>query len=769
MKRIITTGLLATMLTSLAPAWAADAPGQKPSSSQNATRLEEIVVTPTGKIGDEQQSKMPAVVETMTPEGIERINAVETSDVFKYMPGSYLRKLYPGSTNSPLVIRGNNTTQTARTLVVADGMPISDFTTAGNSNAPKWQMVMTDEIESVDVIYGPFSAAMGGNSMSGTAIIKTHMPTGPEASTDITYTHQDFKEYRTDTNLDGYTLNAYAGNKWKRVALGVWLQRLETEAQGTSYVNFLDSAGQAASGNTVTGWDSDKDGKGRLRYIAGAQGVQDIENTTLKAKLGFDLTDYSTLRLTAAFWDSDTQRDKPETYLRNAAGQPVYAGNVDINGKKYNLGNSSFSYSDGEKHDILYGLNYKYDKPDGLKLDADFSYYDTAKDLTQTSSSAAPAAKSGGAGTVQESDRGWYTADLKASHDVTRQGTHTLSAGYHFDTYFVDTEQWNASDWKHDVRTTLKQRDKGSTQNFAVFADDNWAINEQWTTYLGGRFETWKGRDASKETDTAGGRLKIDLPDRRENNFSPKFSTTFKPNEKWRLRFSVAQATRYPTVGELYQGGITSSGLDQKNNPDLKPEKSLAHDFTITRLIGSTGEARLTFFQDDIEDAIYSQTNTLTNVSSFQNVDEVRTRGIEVAYNQRHFLIDGLGLFANLAWTDSETLANAGVPASEGKKFPRVPTWRAKCVLDYSPSDKFCFTLAGHYSGQQYGELDNSDHSSNAYGDADKYLIFDTKVTYRYNQNFSASVGVDNLTNELYHITHPYPRRTFFVTLRSSF
>jgi iron complex outermembrane receptor protein len=38
-------------------------------------------ITVTGKIMDEATANMPAVVESITPEGIERINAMETSDV----------------------------------------------------------------------------------------------------------------------------------------------------------------------------------------------------------------------------------------------------------------------------------------------------------------------------------------------------------------------------------------------------------------------------------------------------------------------------------------------------------------------------------------------------------------------------------------------------------------------------------------------------------------------------------------------------------------
>lgn len=172
------------------------------AGQQPAQDLGEITVT--GKIMDETTVNMPAVVESVTAEGIERINAMETSDVFKYMPGSYLRKLYPGGTNSPLIIRGNNSTMTGRTLVSADGMRLSDFTSSGHSNAPKWFMVAPQEIEKVDVIYGPFSAALSGNSMSGTALITTHMPDSLEVDTSLKYFYQNAHVYKTDDDLEEY-------------------------------------------------------------------------------------------------------------------------------------------------------------------------------------------------------------------------------------------------------------------------------------------------------------------------------------------------------------------------------------------------------------------------------------------------------------------------------------------------------------------------------------------------------------------------------------
>lgn len=59
--------------------------------------------------------------------------------------------------------------------------------------------------------------------------------------------------------------------------------------------------------------------------------------------------------------------------------------------------------------------------------------------------------------------------------------------------------------------------------------------------------------------------------------------------------------------------------------------------------------------------------------------------------------------------------------------------------------------------------------SDDGYGDIDEFLVFDTKFTYRLPKNFTASLGVDNLTDESYHVSHPYPRRTYLAELKWNF
>jgi iron complex outermembrane receptor protein len=740
---------------------------EKTAESKSVLGVGEVTVT--GSKEDEATADIPAVIETMTKEDIEKINATDSSDVFKYVPNVHIRKLNAGNINRPMAIRGSTSTTAApRTLVLMDGIPISNYVNGSMSDAPKWQMVSPEEMESIDVIYGPFSAAYGGNSFGGTVLITTHMPQKMEGEVDTAYTYQNYRAYNTDEDIHSFNENASFGDKLGPFSYMFWYDRLDTQGQPTSYQSKLASDGGAAKGTAVTGWTSDSDPLNQKRYILGSYGLDDVSNNTGKIKLAYDLTPDSQLRFNFAMWDSETSRDDPETYLRDASGNPIYSGVVNIDGRSYTLAANTFSYQEVEKQDMLYGLSYSLLPESGLKVKATASYYDTYKDVTRTSSTAPPTAKNGGAGSVTDKDTGTYVGDLKAFYDIAWMGKHTVGAGYHYDRNSLDSEVWDASDWKRDIRTTLSKKEEGTTETHGIFLEDSWDVVDKWTVYLGGRCEWWNGFDGSKSVDGTTGRIKTSLPDKEEATFSPKFSTTFRPTDDWSLRFSMGLATRYPTIGELYYGGISSSGIINNNNPDLKPEEVFAKDFTITRKVGKDGEARLTFFQDDVDNAIFSQTNYYTNITNYQNVDEVRTRGIEIGYGSKRFFADGLGLHASVGWNDSEILRNDNVPSSVGKTFPRVPEWRAKCVVDYAPTDRWYISFGGSYASRAYYYLDNSDDNG-GYGGMDEYLVFDARMSYQIHKYVTATLGVDNITDELYYEYHPYPRRTFFAELKLAF
>ena len=82
-----------------------------------------------------------------------------------------------------LATRTWGVSSSARSLVYADDILLSALIHNNNSiGAPRWALVSPEEIERIDFLYGPFSAAYPGNSMGGVLQITTRMPEKAEAT-----------------------------------------------------------------------------------------------------------------------------------------------------------------------------------------------------------------------------------------------------------------------------------------------------------------------------------------------------------------------------------------------------------------------------------------------------------------------------------------------------------------------------------------------------------------------------------------------------------
>jgi len=756
---IVLTGILMLLIPSLGLTEEAKEEEEEP------IKLEKITVRCKRGI---DHPEVPAVVESLTAEEIKKINVVGVEDVVKYQPALYVRKLGQAATNAPLLIRGASTRMTPRALVLADDLLLSNFLAAGHSYGPRWFMVAPEEIERIDVIYGPYSALYSGNALAGVLIMTTKFPEETHLSAKTTGIYENYKLYQSDFDLYGYNLHASYGDQFGRWGVFLIADQLYYEEQPITFHTTLESGLGAAVGNPVSGGVWDLDRKDRSMFVYGSAGPTEKLSNLFKIKLAHDIDADTDLKLTVAYWQQDRDANDPETYLTDSAGNKVYSGTVDTDRGSFTVSDKKFTYREQDYQDFTYALAFKRTPVDALNLWVGASFRQGVEDLTKQSSTAPPDAQSGGAGTVIDTDSGWYTFDFKASptpFKFSGFARHTLTAGYHYDQFYYDSEKWNASDWKRDVRTTLSKGTEGKTQTHAIFLQDEWDLTDMFSLYLGGRYEWWKAFDGKKSLDDAGARITADLDDREEDHFSPKFAFTFKPTEDWSVRFSAAWAYRFPTIGEMFQESIGAGGILTKSNPDLESEKAFSKDLTFLRSLGGDGQIRLSFYEELVEDVIWQQEDYITFVTNYQNMDEVRTRGIEFAFNKKGFFLDNLDLSYNVAFTDSKIVRNDAVPTSEGKQFLRVPKWRSKVLVSYYPVEDLTWSVGGRYASRGYNDIDNSD-TRGGYGGVDDYLVFDTKISYKFLKNWTASLAVDNLTDEVYFVSHPYARRTWFAELK---
>jgi iron complex outermembrane receptor protein len=336
-----------------------------------------------------------------------------------------------------------------------------------------------------------------------------------------------------------------------------------------------------------------------------------------------------------------------------------------------------------------------------------------------------------------------------------------LYAGMHLDRYRLDSRVHAAGDWRGPADGPLASAYAGRSQTRAAYLQDVWSFADAWALTLGGRWEQWRaygGLLANAGTTQR-------YPSRQRSDFSPKAALNWDLADDWQLRLSFGKAVRYPTVQELFQGSLSGNAIVD-NDPNLQPERDWSSDLSLIRHL-PRGHWRVSLYQDRVADTLYSQTDiTLpVPVTSVQNIDQVRTRGVEGELVLTDVWTSGLDISASVAWNQATTLRDRQYPAAEGKTFPRIPRLRASLFADWRFAPGWDASLGVRHSGRQYGSLDDSDFVD-TYGAVSRFTVADAKLRWRFAPQWTASLGVDNLTNEHYWVYHPYAGRTWFGELR---
>ncbi len=731
------------------------------------------VVTITSGQPTSLPTQIPATIEGVTREQIEEtINATDAQDALKYFPSLLVRKRYIGDYNhAVLSSRASGTGNSARSAVYADGMLLSNYLGNGATYTPRWGLVSPEEIERVDVMYGPYSAAYPGNSVGAVVDYVTRMPKAFEGTAGVSVFRQDFKLYGTDASYGGQQANASLGSR-----SGDWSWRLSlshTDSTGQPLV--IASTPVATTGGAgttpVTGAVRAPNVTNQDTWVWGTNTQYRTRQDQAKIRLTYDISPTLRASYTLGVWMNDAEGN-PQTYLRDSSGNPVYSGAVQVNGQNYNLtGNSRpFNATREQLMHYMHGLSLKSNTQGEWDWEVAASLYDYAKDQLRRTTVDTAASLSGGNGTIADQDgTGWMTVLARGTwRPQGVKGAHIVDFGAQQDLYRLRIlTSAITGNWLSDAPGTVNSDVGGETRTLALYAQDTWTFAPRWKTVLGARLENWNANSGYTYNSTSTP-TRVDYASRSENYISPKASLAYQWSADKVLKLASGRAVRMPTVSELY-GATTNATLTLINDPNLRPEKSVTTELSLEQDLGH-GLLRTTLFHENTRDALYSQLVTgQTNVSRVQNVGEIRTDGVELAYTGSGVFVRRLDLQGSLTYADSRIVSNPVLPASEGKYQPRVPVWRATALASYRFDEQQSGSLGVRYSGKQYSQLTNSDVNGNAYTGASPYLVLDARYRYRLAPKTVASLGVDNLSNRTYWNFHPYPQRTWIADLKHSF
>ena len=772
--------VLATcMALSVQAAWAAeDASAEEPA-------VPVVLINGSAPAGGEIRS--PATTASITARQLEETsNVMNVEDALKYLPSVLVRKRFDGDTQAPLATRTTGINASARSLILADGVLLSALVNNNNGNgSPRWFMVAPEEIDSIDVMYGPFSAAYAGNSYGAVVKLNTRMPRQFEASVKVNAASQKFGEYGTHEHYRTQDVSTTLGNRSGALSWFISATHLDSHSQPISFGTLAQSSKAAvATDPTISGAYPDRNRSNGAIQVIGAGNITHTVQDSAKLKLAYEFSPALGAVYTLGYWHNDADAGA-SSYLSTASGAPYYgasSGNVNINGKSYAASSvaGQFSANSTDQQHLMQSLDLKGHGGAAWDWDLVASNYRYGTDLTRTSTALFPAAQTGGAGrTADASGTGWSTLDLNGSwHPDGAAGTHLLSFGLHGDQFKLVSPTYNSLNWTAGDKASLYSNSLGKTRTEALWLQDQWRLAPALTATLGARYEQWRAFDGYNYAVASSGKgFAVYQPEVERKGLSPKATLAWKLDQQWQATASLGKALRFPTVGELYQN-VQTGGTYTQANPFLRPENVKSGELAV-EYAADRGKLRASLFEEHVRDALISQTAFIsgyaTPVSFTQNVDKTRQRGIELVGERQNALISGLDLNGSVTWVDARITANSGYVAtiagasSVGARTPYVPEWRATAMATYRPADKWAITLAARYSGKQYGAVDNTDVNGHTYTGFEGFMVADLRVHYQLSRQWSLAGGVDNLNNRNYYLYHPFPQRTVFTELKFNY
>jgi iron complex outermembrane receptor protein len=704
-----------------------------------------VLVTATRS--EEEADKQPASSSVVTIEDIQNRNVQTLDQGLDMVPGLYnLRDKGPADTMPATFLRGFYGAN--RTLVLLDGQPINDPFYGGVS----WTSLPTDEVQSVEVVRGPFSSLYGGNALGGVINVLTRQASRRELDLTGEYGSYNTKRYSA----------RFTDRFWNKLGISLGYQRLQFGGYNSVPVETYATEG---TGPAVTGAIPTVDTYGNQAFLIGDGGRNWAGQRSYYVKGGFTPTDATVLNVQYLRQDYAYGYDMYHSFLKTASGNTVDTGTflANYNGvpEAISVLPSSFLQDDGDRHSHFFSasLFHKFSSAQFLRLDG--GYYDTPNSNYRMPDYFSTA--SGGTGTYTNNPAHSFHGNVQYNRNLHR---HTIVVGSEARQDMASNPIYALSNWTSP--NTIDGQDQsaiGRSYNLAAYVQDEINVTERLHVVAGGRYEYWQTYDGETNGYTASLPLTM-YPNRSANSVTGKLGATYGLPGDWTIRASVGTAFRNPDVEELY-GSFTYWGMTFAASPHLSPERDRSFEFGVHKRFGAHADFDADFFQNNISGLIYREAdlsvdpsgNYLVNV----NAAEGRTRGFETALRTR--LLSWLTFRSTYTYTNAIITDNPAEPYSVGMHVPNIPDNMFGGQL-IAQRGKWLGSLTGRYVSATFSSDSNTDIVKGVPGANDPYSLLNANVVYQFNSHVQVLATGENLLDRQYYLFYLAPGRDVHVGFR---
>lgn len=688
-----------------------------------ATSLEQITVTAT--LTERAIEAVPATVEVLDRERLDRELVNDFEDLVRYEPGVSV-----GSSNGRFGIQdvrirglGGN-----RVQLRVDNIPLSQAFSIGSFSAAGRDLVDLDSLKRVEILRGPASALYGSDALGGVVSFATKDPEDYTAlfgapvyvGLKTGWRGEDDSAYATATH-------AWSGERVSTLLVATRRDGQERDNQGDNDVNgsarTTPNPQSTGGGNVLAKFVLAPDDDQRLRLsIDGNESTArtDVFSSLGPVFLGGPSPSANTLSLAgddrqtrarialehtfsnlawaiadSGRWqayrqDSETTQDTREERQSLAGGVP---GAITLRQRQFNF-DQRVSGLEGALHKRFDGGNVSHDVTYGLEYTRTDTKQKRDGTATNLSTGVTTPVISPDAFPVRDFPISRTTESALFVQDEIGIGALTLTPAVRVDRYELDPRL------------------------DSIFVEDNPGVPVAGIT---------------------------------ETQVSPKLGAVWSLGETWSLYGSYAAGFRSPPYDDANLGFTNLAfGYTALPNPDLKPETSDGVELGV-RASGDGGYLSIGAFfnryDDFIESLMYVGDDPVTGLMQFQsrNIAEVEIKGVELKAGLElgawSDALDGFSLRAALSFAEGDD-KTADVPLAS------VDPARGVLGIAYD-NERWGAELVGRFAERKRriaapGEGAAPTFAPPGYGVADLLLHFEVSQHVRIN------AGVFNLTDKTY-------------------
>src|SRR5574337_1125238 len=206
--------------------------------------------------------------------------------------------------------------------------------------------------------------------------------------------------------------------------------------------------------------------------------------------------------------------------------------------------------------------------------------------------------------TSDDVDSQWLQGEVQLTKVLLEKHKSNLGLDYR---YSIQQDQRTFNHIKEGTILGVKREildDQRDSQYWAAYLQDEYTITDYLILNAGVRFDYFYtfGRAVS-----------------------PRIALIYNPLEKTTFKFVYGRAFRAPNAYELYY----NDGTSQKASPDLNPEIIDTYEIIYEQYFGKHLRGTIVGFYNSIDDLIALRTDPKDGLLVFDNIDEVRAKGIE--------------------------------------------------------------------------------------------------------------------------------------------